>query len=787
MSEFADKIKDLLQQLDLIKKRQNFLGREILKIEQQIESLKISAPADNDSGHVQAEIPDSQEIVTEASELRNTPPAAAKQADPQLRTAAKTSRTPQSKSEMERFIGENLISVIGISVLVIGIAIGVKYAIDKDMISPLSRILLGYGACFALLIVALYLRKNYQHFSAVMLSGAMAGFYFVSFVAYDFYALVGKIPAFGLMVAITVSTVFAALHYNRQIIAQLGLVGAYAIPFLLDDGKGEPLSLFTYMTIINAGILYVAINKYWRPLYYSSFILSWLIFLGWYFNASNAGLLSSNGPIFLTIFFAIFYATFLFYKIIRKEQFRVEDVIFLFLNVFIFYGIGMDILQERDHPRSVMAFFTAFNALIHGLVSYVIYKQENSDRKIMYLTIGLSLLFITMAVPVYWDGNWVTLIWMGEAVILFWTGTKMSNKSFRTLSFVMTILAVLSLFQDWETNYDQYFNTELFTSFLNINFFSSLLCAAALGYMGLQKSDKLLESASGAVLVRDKTFTSVLQVLAVLVLYLAGYNEISYFWEKKFQLSMVSEYDSVLGYETTTYQWDYKNFKTLWLIIYTMLFLSAIGFFNLKVWRIPLLGKIHLVLTGIVLLLFLIGGLYEISELRDIYLGRNIEITNAGIFHLLIRYIAIASAAIMMLSAGMTLRSAFNTFKVYKIFDISVALLLFGVLSSELYHWMDVYGFEDFHKLGLSIFWGSFAVGMVGIGIYWRKQHLRVAAIVLFSCTLIKLFFYDISHLNTISKTVVFVSLGVLLLIISFLYNKYKHLMLDEDEKNQIS
>jgi len=50
-------------------------------------------------------------------------------------------------------------------------------------------------------------------------------------------------------------------------------------------------------------------------------------------------------------------------------------------------------------------------------------------------------------------------------------------------------------------------------------------------------------------------------------------------------------------------------------------------------------------------------------------------------------------------------------------------------------------------------------------------------AIALFGVTLIKLFFYDISHLDTISKTIVFVTLGILLLIISFLYNKYKSLI----------
>jgi uncharacterized membrane protein len=64
----------------------------------------------------------------------------------------------------------------------------------------------------------------------------------------------------------------------------------------------------------------------------------------------------------------------------------------------------------------------------------------------------------------------------------------------------------------------------------------------------------------------------------------------------------------------------------------------------------------------------------------------------------------------------------------------------------------------------------------------WKhKKHLRIAAIVLFTATLLKLFFIDIVHYSTISKTIVFVALGVLLLIISFLYNKYKNEIEDED------
>ena len=41
-----------------------------------------------------------------------------------------------AKGDFEKFIGENLISKIGIIVLVLGVGIGAKYAIDNNLISP---------------------------------------------------------------------------------------------------------------------------------------------------------------------------------------------------------------------------------------------------------------------------------------------------------------------------------------------------------------------------------------------------------------------------------------------------------------------------------------------------------------------------------------------------------------------------------------------------------------------------------------------------------------------------
>jgi uncharacterized membrane protein len=76
--------------------------------------------------------------------------------------------------------------------------------------------------------------------------------------------------------------------------------------------------------------------------------------------------------------------------------------------------------------------------------------------------------------------------------------------------------------------------------------------------------------------------------------------------------------------------------------------------------------------------------------------------------------------------------------------------------------------------------WGIYALVLISMGISKQQKHLRIMAIILFSITLIKLFIYDTEQLGTIGKTVVFVSVGILLLIVSFLYNQYKSKLLQE-------
>jgi uncharacterized membrane protein len=120
-----------------------------------------------------------------------------------------------------------------------------------------------------------------------------------------------------------------------------------------------------------------------------------------------------------------------------------------------------------------------------------------------------------------------------------------------------------------------------------------------------------------------------------------------------------------------------------------------------------------------------------------------------------------------------------------KEFDLLLHITLLTLAANELINWMDLYKPGQSYKLGLSILFGLYALLMLVLGIRKKKVHLRIGAMVLFAATLLKLLLYDITYLGTISKTIVFVTLGVLLLISSFLYTKYRKQIFGDHEEMQ--
>lgn len=704
-------------------------------------------------------------------------------------TAEATQFQSYKKSSIEKFIGENVIYIIGVLIIVLGVGIGVKYAIDNDMISPLTRIIFGYFVGAGLLGFAIYLKAKYEKFSAGLLSGAMAIFYFVTFMGYDFYGLFPKELAFGLMVAFTIFTVVASLNYDRQIIAHIGLVGAYAVPFLLSDGSGKVMILFTYMAIINLGILAISIKKYWKALYINAFALTWLIVLGWYGAKYNQEEHFSLALIFSTLFFLIFYISFLAYKIIKQEIFDAGDVILTLFNSFVFYGIGYATLSTNVQTENLVGLFTLGQAIIHFGVSVVLYKNKLADRNLFYLASGLVLVFITIAVPVQLDGNWVTLIWSLQAALLFWIGRTKKVLVYESLSFPLMALASFSMVQDWGLAIDAstgIYNYETgktvlsqVTPIFNVIFLTSIIFAASFFFIDfINKSDNYVSALEQPDTDTNSTsllsfITLAITTILLFALYLPLAVELIIYFNQLFEASKIEVMlDDAMQ---TFYNYDLRHYQAVWIINYTLLFFIGLGFYCIKKVKTQMPIILYYLASAGVLFVFMSGGLYELSELRESYISQELgKYYKVGSFNLLIRYISFALVTGLLFTLFRLAKQGFLKFDFSPFFDFILHVSALWLLSAELIHILSLSGNTDAYKLGLSILWGAYSLFVVVLGIWKKKKHLRLGGLVWFGITLVKLFLYDIASLPTISKTIVFVSLGVLLLIISFLYNKYK-------------
>jgi uncharacterized membrane protein len=764
-------------------KRQDDFSREIDNLRIEITHLQSAAQAE-EAEPVQS--PEVELADTDADSAHTRAPVSAYQPAPPEKpsySSATVNAPPTNKSDIEKFIGENLANKIGIIITVIGVAIGAKYSIENGLISPLTRIILGYLTALVLLGIGIKLKTRYTNYSAVLVSGAMAIMYFITYTAYSFYHLIPQALAFFLMVIFTAFTAIAAIHYNRQVIAHIGLVGAYAIPFLLSSNSGNATVLFTYMAIINTGILVISVYKYWKSLYYSSFGLSWLIYSWWYMVDYQPEKHFALALTFISVFFVIFYLTFLAYKSLRKEKFEIADIVLLLSNSFISYGIGYSILNNHITGSHLLGLYTLCNAIAHFIVSVMVYRLKLADKNIFYLVVGLVLVFITIAIPVQLNGDWVTLLWVAEAALLFWIGRVKNVTFYERLSFPLMILAFISIIQDWSSAYSGYSAAEphtVITPFLNIHFLGSVLFIAAFAFIYfLNRKNKF----AGEQNLLTDLFSYVIPAILLITLYFAFRLEISTYWKQLYTDSVIKVKAPDMLYPFQYKNDDLKEFGIMWVINYSLLFIAVLSLINTKKIKNHLFGIITFALITLSVILFLTQGLYILSELRERYVeGYLAEYFHRGEFSLVIRYISFIFVGGALAAGYFYVKQNLSLGKFNVLFDLLLHVTIVWIASSELINWMDISGSTQSYKLGLSILWGTYSLLLVVIGISRKTKHLRIGAITLFGATLLKLFFYDLSHLNTIAKTIVFVSLGVLLLIISYLYNRYKHTIADDVE-----
>ncbi|HMR17507.1 MAG TPA: DUF2339 domain-containing protein, partial [Mariniflexile sp.] len=382
----------------------------------------------------------------------------------------------ENNPDLEKFIGENLINKIGILILVLGISFFVKYAIDKDWINEPARVGIGV-LCGALVMgVAHKLKKNYAAFSSVLVAGAIGILYFTIAIAFHEYQLFSQTVAFIIMVVITAFATLVSVSYNRQELAVLSLIGGFAVPFMVSTGEGNYVVLLTYIAILDVGILAISYFKKWKLVTVLAYVFSSLLYSIWMIVTLWDHKLPYQGALlFATLFYLIFSITIVLHNIRNKGTLSVIEYLILVANTFLFFSLGLTIIHSWG--INFKGLFTLLLALYNMVYAFILYKKFGLDKNAIYLLIGLALTFVTLTIPIQFEGNQITLFWAAEAVLLFWLSLKSKINSFKMGAIIVQGLTLFSLLMDW-TQYD--FPINPLNVILNPLFIAGIVVCASL-------------------------------------------------------------------------------------------------------------------------------------------------------------------------------------------------------------------------------------------------------------------------------------------------------------------
>ncbi len=193
---------------------------------------------------------------------------------PPMPAAVPPRPTPtKSAINWEQFMGVKGFAWVGGFALFLGVTFFIKYAFDNNLISPQVQVAIGFLAGIGLLVggTLLHSRQQYVIGAQALCATGVVILYAVTFasrVHYHFLEWPGArwdaLPAFGLMALITATGFFLSVRLNALVVAILGMLGGFLTPILINTGQDNPLGLFGYIAILDAGLIFVALNKRWH-------------------------------------------------------------------------------------------------------------------------------------------------------------------------------------------------------------------------------------------------------------------------------------------------------------------------------------------------------------------------------------------------------------------------------------------------------------------------------------------------------------------------------------------
>jgi len=601
----------------------------------------------------------------------------------------------------------------------------VGYSIQQGWIGPGTRIVLGLLAGGVLVGVGHFMERKddrYKLFARVLTGGGSALFYFCVFAAYGIYRLIGPWVAGAGLFASALAVFGLAMVYRSQAVAVLGVLGAFITPLLIGGEFDSGIFPLVYVAVINAPVILLGIKRRWQILYNLAFVLTVICFCAWLDWLGNSewwiGLLFAVG-------YFLEYAALGLLKL-RSEQRtagRTVDIIRLLLASLLLLGAVYWIFDEAKLDSWLGAAFLMLALLHIALAAFAFRVLARFNEEILAFLAG-GLVFATLALPAQLDGEWVSLGWAVEGIVLAWFATRVRSRVLQAGAFLLGFFGIMKALV-----FDVSLHHVTPNLFFNVRFAVGMLSAALLGVQGWLAGRFAQEE-------QTSKWQEGLWWLAVLTGLIVFFADT--FW--------------TLG-AGEAFAWVLTSLAMLVAGAALILFLPSKSSLNL-------LGGALLVLAA--LKLFLI----------DSWVGFDVGGYGMRAFSNGAVYVQLAALAMLVLFFPRRISGSAATFPLptqafATLLNIASLAAVIGVLTIETLRFNN-----DWAGTAVTILWAGCAMALTVYGLARRRRAHRYFGLILIGLTTLKVLLMDSSGLEGLERVAAFIGTGVLLLILSFAYQK---------------
>lgn len=352
---------------------------------------------------------------------------------------------PGEAASLESRIGAQLLNRIGILAVLIGVAWFLKLAFDRNWIGPPVRVWIGLAAAAALAVWSeRFRRQGFPAFSFSLKALGTSIAYLSLWAASSIFHLGPSWLIFLAMTAVTIANAMLARRQNSELLGLYALAGGLATPGLLSIGHSNEVFLFSYLALLNAGALFLMAAHQWKRVAWAALLGTAAYSIGWSVIEDDP----SHLPLmvfFLALFFALFaVAPFLILRGATSLPPKSFFIAFPIANATATW-VALMVLFGARGQHAGRPWFTV--ALAGGC--FLMAAARRRPAVLSSTNVGLAIFFVTVAVPLEFNGTAVTLCWLGESLALVAIARAGANMALRFFATAVLTVAGLSLLVDW--------------------------------------------------------------------------------------------------------------------------------------------------------------------------------------------------------------------------------------------------------------------------------------------------------------------------------------------------